>query len=153
MKKIAVLLVFWTLMASASYGSEVDSLRINRVFWGVGLDFSAWVEHPVEPLWRIGTDLLVHCGQHLSVGAFVGSAFLQWDAGVMASWRFADNSCLMGGLGYTSTFDTPLLRLVYKTRGRWYFSSLLGADFADNACHLGFGIGYSILGHKPLTTR
>lgn len=148
MKKVVIIFVLCSVLPLWSWGGEVDSLGKNCVFLGVGMEVTSWIERPVEPLWRVGSELLVPCGQHLSIGAFAGSAFLQWDAGMVAGWCFDDNSLVMAGLGYSATYDTPILRLGYKTRRAWYFTATMGADMQGGECHIGLGVGYALLGGR-----
>lgn len=115
---------------------------------GFALEGTSWLEQQPEPLWRLGVDLLIPCTERLSIGAFGGLNAFNFDGGLLSSWRFEDNSRAMIGLGYSATYDTPFIRLAYKTRGRWYFLGWIGGSISDNDYIVGLGIGYAIFGGR-----
>ncbi|MCQ2282463.1 MAG: hypothetical protein MJZ99_07545 [Bacteroidales bacterium] len=139
---------FIFIVLSFSIGCSLYSQNIenrNYWFWGIEFEESVWVNDFREPLWRIGTELLIPCGNKLSVGVFVGTSFLMLDGGLLASWRFDNQSRFICGAGYSATYDTPLLRLCYKTRHAWFFSGVAGFDFGSSDANVGLGVGYAIM--------
>lgn len=117
----------------------------NRPVLGISVDASMWLEPQPEPLWHVGSELLIPCTKRLSLGAFAGSSFYMWDAGVLAGWRLPGECRLMAGLGYSATYDTPLLRLAFKTRSRWYVTGSLGRDTRYGDWNASLGVGFSII--------
>ena len=146
MKKTILALLLLAALNSLSAQNVANTT--NRLLWGIDLEGTTWLEDQPEIFWRAATDLLIPCGDRLSLGAFAGTAFLQWDAGVLASWRFDNDSRFLAGLGYTTTFSTPMLRLGYKTTRPWYISGSLGVEPNFGAVNVSLGVGYFVLGGK-----
>lgn len=156
MKAKLLLATLACLLALTSVaGNDIKNLNIftldqssNRLLLGLSVEETTWLGDTPEFLPRIGLDFLAPISNRLSVGAFVGSVFLGIDGGVLAGWSFANNSRIICGLGYTATYETPLLRLGYKAPGGFYVSGSVGPDFKDGACNIGLGIGYFVLGGR-----
>lgn len=120
----------------------------NRFAWGVSIEESCWLEDMHEWLPRLSTEALVPCGERLSLGAFVSTVFLEWEAGLMASWRFDGNHRVMLGMGYSDALYVPLIKLGYKTRRAWYFTGTLGLGTSVSEMNVGLGVGYFIIGGR-----
>lgn len=153
MKKIAALLLLVIVLSASVMAGESQKNRTfgvfeNRLMWGLSLEVTGFVETPAEPLLRVGTDLLVPITKRLSVGGFAGACYMDWDAGVSASWRFLDESRAVVGFGFSETYYTSIVRLAYKTTGPWYFSGWFSPVFVSGEFCFSVGVGYSFLGGR-----
>lgn len=132
-----------------TFGKSIQKTGMyNRVMIGVNIEESAWMADFNEFFPSIGVDALVPCGPKFSLGAFVSYTIFDIDGGLLASWRMDNNSCLIGGLGWSRTFYTSLIRIGFKTPGSFYFFGDFGPDFACNDCVIGLGLGCYIIGGK-----
>lgn len=147
--RILFTLILSTLMLSTKANTHQQyGLFENRFVWGASIEFTGWTNEFPELYWRVGSDCLIPCNKHLSLGAFCGTSMLMWDAGALASWRFLNDSRAIIGVGYSATFDAPLLRLGYKTSGPWYVAGWIGGSPKDRDLNFSLGVGYAFFGGR-----
>ena len=153
MKK-AVLLLLFAVLTTLGLRAEGDTFappaqsqsQINRLLLGLNVQEATWVNSVPEFFPSIGLDMLVPCSPRFSLGAFVSYTLFDVDGGLLASWRMDNGSRLLGGLGWSRTFYTPLIRVGYKAPRRFYCYADFGPDGYCSDLVVGLGIGWFFIG-------